>query len=179
MSTDTQTARERLEATITRLGLTITSEFVPWSRSRHAKPQPTMMDRNLNWRITLHHNERPVLTTNYSAGIGHCPSYNQREAQRPSLDFAEKIARETETGVSGLARKPIRPDSVDVIQSLVLDADVLNYNKYEEWAPELGLDPDSRKGYSLYLDCMETALSLRNAIGDAGLQALQEAGRDY
>ena len=45
------------------LGLTVTSEFVPWSKSRNAKPNPKTTDYGLNWRVTLNRDGREIVTT--------------------------------------------------------------------------------------------------------------------
>ena len=53
------------------LGVTMTAEFVPWSKSRDkGEKHPS-----LNWVITLHKGGRAFLTTDYSAGCGHCPGW--------------------------------------------------------------------------------------------------------
>lgn len=74
---------------------------------------------------------------------------------------------------------PILPDPVDVIYSLVMDSSVLDHATFESWAGDFGYDPDSRKGESIYRQCLEIALSLRAAVGDSGLQTLAEAFQDY
>ena len=65
--------------TAAKLGLTMTADFVPWSLSRNAGEK----DPSLNWKITLHKDGRPFLTTDYMAGSGHCPSYNQHFGTEP------------------------------------------------------------------------------------------------
>jgi hypothetical protein len=75
--------------------------------------------------------------------------------------------------------KPILPDTLDVIYSLVTDADVLNHSSFEDWASEFGYDTDSRKAETIYRECLSTALALRNGIGEDGLRKLQEAAQDY
>lgn len=54
------------------LALTVESVFVPFSQSRNkAEPHKT-----LNWKVTVKRNGRDILTTDYGAGIAHCPGYN-------------------------------------------------------------------------------------------------------
>lgn len=74
---------------------------------------------------------------------------------------------------------PILPDATNVIYSLVIDSSVLDHATFESWASEFGYDPDSRKGESIYRACLEIALKMRAAIGDAGMAALREAFQDY
>lgn len=58
------------------LALTVESVFVPFSQSRH-KDEP---HKTLNWRVTVKRNGRDILTTDYSAGIMHCPGYKRAAA---------------------------------------------------------------------------------------------------
>ena len=182
-----------LQATVDKLGLIVTSKFVPFSQSRNAaKKSPS-----LNWQVTLSTlspidgQRRVILTTDYGAGSGHCPSYKQvfgrktvedqeREARvawecengRPATKFVD-IGRRTQMPAT------IEPKALDVIHSLVSDSDVLDAGGFESWARDLGYDTDSRKAEAIYRACLETALKLRAAIGDAGLSALRDAFQDY
>jgi hypothetical protein len=169
---------------INELGLEVKSEFVPWSRSRNAdKKEPS-----LNWKVTLVRKGREILTTDYGAGCGHCPSYKRAKSPfKQTVDEFDAIKRECETGREARIGseywqwkgKPILPKQLDVIHSLISDSDVLNYSTYEDWASNLGYDPDSRKGEAIYRACLEIALKMRNAIGDDGMTKLQEAFQDY
>jgi len=175
------TARETLQTAIDSLGLTVRAEFVPWSRSRNAMRK----NRSLNWRVTLIRDGRDVLTTDYSVGIGHCPSYRNIPGSVHSLDKAAAIERETELGkeyrnkLGIYSGNPILPDTCDVVHSFVVDSDVLNYARFEEWASDHDVNPDSRAGEATYRASLELALALRNGVGEAGLAALTEACRDY
>jgi hypothetical protein len=169
---------------VNKLGLTIESEFVPFSRSRHAKPNPKVNDLSVNWRVTLKMNGREILTTDYGAGIAHCPAYKDGPPLGGiGVDTAEAIRRECETGKRakkhGLYGEAINPDSLDVLYSLVVDSDVLEHPCFEEWAANFGYDADSRAAEKMYRACLEIALRLRSEIGDANLSALREAFVDY
>jgi hypothetical protein len=172
-------AAKELEKLITAHNLRISAIFVPWSQSRNAKPTPRLSDRSLNWRVTLYKDNAIVLSgIDYSAGIGHCPSYEH--TTRPTLDYAEKIAQETEVGRRhSKLGPPILPNTLDVVSSLVLDADVFNYARFEDWADSTGYDPDSRKHERIYRQCLEIALALRIGLGEALLSELQTAAQDY
>ena len=174
----TETPKSRAQALLDELGLTIKSDFVPFSRSRHAKDR----EKTLNWLVTVLHKGRDVLTTDYSAGIAHAPSYGGHGAplfRRMSVETQKAIDTECETGRDMKRNMRIEPVDVDVFNSLVQDSDVLNYSSFEDWADECGLDTDSRKAEQMYRACMTTALALRSAIGDANLGRLREAFRDY
>lgn len=71
--------------TVSRLGLTIRAEFVPFSRSRNAKEKTP----SLNWSVTLVRDGRDILTTDYSAGMGHCPSYQSK----PPIGYSYHVSR--------------------------------------------------------------------------------------
>lgn len=183
-------AKEEIKAAMEKHALSVKAEFVPFAQSRNAKDEKTgkakpVNERSLNWRVTLQKAGRDILTTDYSAGIAHCPSYKQMA--RWTLDYSRAIEFETDTGHSAkqgfgstIAKgKPLLPDSCDVVWSLVLDSDVLNYSRFEDWADNLGFDPDSRKAESIYRACLEIALSLRNGLGESVFSELQTAGEDY
>lgn len=170
---------------ITELGLSMDVVFVPWSQSRNYKDMASINVRSLNWRISILYNGRPVLTTDYSAGIAHCPAY--KAGSRTTLDYVDAITAETERG-RVVARNnslglgfgaPITPVLSDVFASLTLDATVLDYRSFEDWAADYGYDIDSRNAEKLYRECLKTALALRSAIGDGGLAALQQLFQDY
>lgn len=179
----------QLADTIARLGLSVRADFVPFSKSRNAGNK----DRSLNWSVTLVRDGRDVLTTDYSAGIAHCPAYklSVRDAGGPnSLYRASAIEIETETG--DRARKTslsadgfmataerILPDTADVIYSLVSDSEVIDYANFAQWADEMGYDSDSRNAETIYRSCLEIALRMRAGIGETALSELREAAQDY
>src|SRR5690606_22517233 len=98
-----------------------------------------------NWKVTLVKGGRDILTTDYSAGVGHCPSYKQMA--RWTRDYTALIVFETEHGKTAhrpngfsfiKGGKPILPETLSVIHSLMLDCDVLIYGKFEQWAADFG-----------------------------------------
>lgn len=192
-----QTPAQRIEACVQALGITMTTKFIPWSQSRNkGEKQPS-----LNWLVTIWRDSsspdrkrRPILTTDYGAGNGHCPSYKasvKRLGGTNSLMRSEAIKWECENGkaawvMEGLnhisaapGRKPLLPELHDVMHSLSIDADALDFSSFEEWAKDNGFDPDSRKAEATYRACLEIALKLRNALGEDGLRQLREACQDY
>lgn len=178
------TARDKIQAAIDTLGLTVRSEFVPFNVSRHSNSDTL----SLNWRVTLVHNNRDVLTTDYSAGVGNCPSFRLHDK---TLEQRELVKLECHHGAravwrSGLDRAEIKvprelilPDVYNVVASLVDDADAINYPKFEAWAEEHGYDTDSRAAEATYRACLEIGLALRAALGEAGLRALTDACREF
>lgn len=174
-----------IKATAKDLSLEVSFEFVPWSRSRNKDNK----DPSLNYKVTLSKGGRTILTTDYGMGYGHSPSYKSLRTVRGGYTLHDYgiVKAECETGFVHKnmsfgpmkTKRKIEPDAADVINSLVLDSDVLDYSSFEDWALELGFDPDSRSGEKVYQACMAIALKLRNAIGDEGLTRLREAGQDY
>jgi hypothetical protein len=188
------TDQASIEAFATANGLTVKSEFVPWSQSRSFKPNAKPTDRSLNWRVTLERDGRIVLTTDYSAGIGHAPSYKNRwGAGGMTRDKCDAIEYETEKGFAALQRstaifkgKPIVPNAADILYSLVTDCDVLSYSTFEEWAETFeewaetfGYDADSRHVETIYRECLKQALALRNGLGEKLLADLVAAVAGY
>lgn len=180
-----------IAAAVAALALTVRAEFVPFSRSRNANPKARASDMTLNWRVTLERAGRDVLTTDYSAGAAHCPSYRDKCHGAPHVMTVmrdDAVRAECETGRAHTGPqygslspkgKTIEPKSHDVLYSLVMDSSVLDYARFEDWAAEYGYDPDSRSAEKTYRACLEIALALRNAIGEAGLESLRVAFQDY
>lgn len=69
-----------LETAIAAHGIAIKAEFVPFSKSRNASAKDAIGNPiySLNWKVTLQRNGRDVITTDYGAGIAHCPSYSKK-----------------------------------------------------------------------------------------------------
>lgn len=177
--------RERASEVVERLGLKVSAKFVPYSYSRHAKGCARVGERSLNWRVVVWHLGREVMQREYSAGIAHCPSYPS--GGRMTVDQAEEIEHETEAGraakrASGgmiYSGKPIEPDALDVLYSLVMDAEAGEHASFEDWASDLGFDTDSRRAEAAYRECLDTFTRLRAAVGDDGLRALRDAFQEW
>ena len=170
------------QAAIDELGLTVEYVFIPFSQSRNKGNK----DKSLNWQITLKRKGLTVITTDYSAGTGHCPA-NALTWFSPS-EKASAISRECELGKAQTQNpklqmkgdgKAIKPDTIDVIYSLNMDSDVLSYASFEHWAETFGYETDSRKAEKIYQDCLAIALKLKASIGETGLEQLNEAFQDY
>ena len=183
-----ETAGERIDRVAAELGLTMTAEFVPFSKSRNKKEK----HRSLNWLVTLRRGSCDILTTDYMQGSAHCPAYKasvRALGERNSVMRDSALRHECETGTQARMLEnmgmPINgaklpaPELRDVLHSLALDADVIDCATFEEWASNYGYETDSRSAEKIYRGCLEIALKLRAAIGDEGLSKLREAGQDY
>lgn len=203
-------AKNELIETMAKHGITVESVFVPLSMSRNAntKDERGNQVHSLNWKVTLCRNGKPILTSDYGAGMGHCPSYNSKPApawNRPVRFWTAAICEwECENGFraefttwKGFVKKPalrseadieagrknsyypILPEPADVVSSLMLDAGVLDAGSFEEWASNYGYDTDSRKAETIYRECLEIALQLRAGLGNSIMEELAEAAQDY
>jgi hypothetical protein len=186
------TTAQEIETLAAQMGLSLKTEFVPFSRSRNKGEKSP----SLNWKVTLWKGlagpavplpsieAHAILTTDYSAGCAHCPSYEQGNNNAPR---AVAVDAECETGyahsIMGMntrkTGKRIAPSFADVLYSLVMDAGVIDYGNFEEWASAFGCDIDSRTAEHTYRSCLEIALKLRNGIGEEALAKLREAFTDY
>lgn len=181
-------------AAIESLGITMNAKFVPFSQSRNAKPRAGQKEpwRSLNWIVTLERNGKAFIETDYSQGVGHCPA--SKNWKNNSHLQHRAIAIEIETGFTAIAeswgsgeprqgrteKHRIAPPAIDeVLHSLIMDSSVLDYASFEDWAPYLGFDADSREAEKTYQACLAIALKLRAGIGEAGIETLRIAFEDY
>mgnify|MGYP000579611485 CR=1 FL=1 len=143
----------------------------------------------LDYDVTISFRGRHAITSEYHMGIGHIPDWNHRGVL--TIDKWKALKEVFKTGRVGKGwsdvlsafigpnLKPILPEMRDVIWSFIQDSDVINYESFEQWADEVGYDPDSRSAEKTYHACLTTALKLRNAIGEVKLAELRELFQDY
>ena len=187
MSDNHDLTKEERAAKVAALGLTIEAVFVPFSQSRNkAEKMPS-----LNWRVIVKRNGRAVLETDYVAGCGHAPSYKQHFGRRTievkendervkwECEYGRPAGKFTNTRSPSQGQATIKPDTLDVLASLAMDSNVLDAGGFEDWARDLGFDTDSRKAEATYKACIEIALKLRAALGDAGLAELRNTFEGY
>jgi len=84
-----------------------------------------------------------------------------------------------ETRFETVRGRPIEPNPVDVLYSLVMGSDVLDYGGFEDWAANFGYDTDSRAAESIHKACIELALKMHAAFGSDGMESLATAFQDY
>jgi hypothetical protein len=67
----------------------------------------------------------------------------------------------------GLGHKGKEPEVTDVLGCMVMDAQSIeDTDSFEDWADELGYDPDSRKAERIYKATQTEANKLRRLLGD-------------
>ncbi len=174
-------AETKIENTASDLGLTVRAEFIPFRESRNFKPNATINDLSLNWRVTIECKGRHVLTTDYMAGVAHCPSYTQNMTENQARYVRQECDNgKTPTRAGGIIEgKPIKPNTADVIYSLVSDASAIDCATFEDWCADNGCDSDSIRDRATYRTCLMYGLALRHALGNDGLTRLREACEGY
>lgn len=174
---------EEVKKVLSDMGLTLESVFVPFSQSRNkAEKYPS-----LNWKVTLKKNGKDIVTTDYMAGCGHAPSYQKHKdpyKNRRAVDlecetgFTAKLRPHGDAVFEPNKKAPILPKMEDVVYSLVMDSDVLEYD-FSDWCGNFGYDEDSRKAEQIYNDCMQIALKMNRSLGTDELNTLREVYQDY
>lgn len=173
---DCHAVSDLLAAIAARVGLAMETTFVPFSQSDNAKPSPQHGDKSwqsLNWKVRLTKAGREILTTPYAQGEAWAPAYKwaassapERRARKYGVQLeceGGKFARRDPIYLTG---KPLpAPPIGDVLHSLVLDADAIDYANFDDWARELGYDTDSRTAEKTYRVCLDIATRLRAAVG--------------
>jgi hypothetical protein len=171
---------QEIIALIDALGVDLSYSFIPFSESRNKDSR----HKSLNWVVTLTRHGDSVFSTEYSAGIYHCPSFKPGKL---SVYDLEAIEIECERGRNAMnyagrmvpSMALIVPKLLDVMYSLVMDYNVLDYNCFEDWADDYGYDSDSRNGESIYRAAVANSLKMRNSIGDSNMQDLIDAFEDH
>lgn len=168
---------KQIDDAIAALDIEYSVDFVPQSQSR----DPAI--ECLNWRIKF-----GTINVQYSQGVGHLPGYVH--PRRRTIYVAAILKRACEEGVwdknaqnyqrSLTIGKVVPPPSVrDVVYSLLMESEVLDYSDFESWADNCGYDTDSRKAEIIYRTCLDTGLKLRSMMGDKKLNTLRELFQDY
>ncbi len=150
------------------LGITIESTFIPHDTPSGETP-------TLRWKVSVRRSGWEFHSTEYSAGCAHSPEYKKAKA------LTAAVKSECETGIvyGSRARKAVPPPAAaDVVYSLLMDASGTD-ERFEDWARDLGYEPDSRTAERVFNACRETAAALRRAFGRDELAALEAAFGDY
>lgn len=143
-------------------GLTLKSEFVPWSQSRNAGSG----DPSLNWRVSLFRGETLITEAEFTAGWGHTNYARKKIVNIHTEHDRQQIVKECETGRNHGLQTKSQPNPKDVLRSFVLDAQVLNYPSFESWASDFGYSSDSIIARKIYDASLAQGLRLKNGLGD-------------
>jgi len=177
---------EKLENFIKDLDIKIDYVFIPFKLSKSKNDKTP----NLNWKVILL-NKNGELTTDYTKGIGHLEFENFLNIQ--NVATKNIVNEEVKNAVNhgwhftlkindGKVRKTImksnnfpNPTIKEVLYSLTLDSNALDYQTYEEWASDLGYEQDSRKGEKIFNTIKENSVNLLKILnGRDNLQKLKD-----
>ena len=176
--------KESITDILTAMGVSLEATFIPWSQSRNKNEKR----KSLNWIVILKREGKKAISTDYMQGIGHIPGFPIQA--RMTSDLENLLSLTVEQGkvynykrgnpMFPMSTKKLDPPSVlDVLHCLLMDSDVLNYATFEEWANELGYDPDSRKAEGIYQECLQIALQVKQMFSAGELEELYEMVQDY
>ena len=154
-ATTKATCPQDYNAELERLGYRIKSKLI--------RDHEFCTDHLADWSVDLTGPNGKTITTEYHTGKAHRKIGQIAIPHRPTLHQWQQS-------------KPTQPKLVDVIHSIVLDADAANQT-FEDWCGDCGYDPDSRKALDTYLACQAGALNLRS-IG-ANIPALSDLLANY
>lgn len=156
-----------LDEFITQHGITVESVrvgvepgLVPHTESLRGRPigmrpTPTKDDddwEHYAWSVTLNRGS-VTLTVPYRMGTAHVTKTAKRSYHH---EWAESLPR----------YEPTPPTAASVLDSLAVDSSTWEEARdFEEFASNLGFDPDSRKAERMYNECGEQAKRLRHFLG--------------
>lgn len=100
----------------------------------------------------------------YFCGVGHSRAYKLADR----WDRERRIRAE----LAAIHAGGLRPQLLDILYCLAMDADVLNHSSFESWATDFGYDVDSREARRTYHTCVESANKLAAVLG--GVPQVQE-----
>lgn len=166
---------------VEKYSLTFDSVFVPFSVSRNKD----LSWKSLNWIVKVKSKGAEFLSCDYSSGVAHCPSYNwsDKYLREVAIELEIESGRPSRKGYGDkvfTAKKPfIQPNFKDILYSLTMDSDVLNYADFKDWAESLGYNSDSIKVKEIYDSCLETTLKLRAHLGESFLSDAAIVFEDY
>jgi hypothetical protein len=155
--------------------------FIPQSASRNAKRgKQDRTPPSLNWVCVLTNSRGGSFRCDYTQGIAHMPGYKQTFGHKTlHQEEQERCAAETGHCLNEGGRLPGReippPLLHDVLSSLLMEAEAMDADSFEDWAVDMDYDPDSRKAEGIYDACVKVGLALRRLLGNPTMVALREA----
>ena len=115
-------------------------------------------------------------------GAGRTDTIHARKAIDAELEHGFRVhvadANSMMFGARATPLSPIMPDAGAVWAAYVNESDVLDSGSFEDWARDLGYEPDSRTAESIWKICIENSLKIRAAIGESLLSKLRDLARE-
>jgi len=172
--------------------VTLSSVFVPFSTSRNRLENHP----SLNYIVVLQCGKHSI-NTEYMKGCGHIPLKTLSNNDHKSVVEREKnqlikyccengkfphAFRYSNIKPKNIIGKPVKfpiPTVDEVLYSLYIDSDVLNYRSFSEWAESFGYDDDSIKAREIYDACQKIAVVFDSMFSKQQKEELQELLQDY
>ena len=108
VSHETAQRKAEIAATLESLKLSVDARFVPFSQSRNKAEK----HKTLNWVMTVKRDGRDVLTTDYMAGMAHCPGHAAEKAPSKFQAHGYKNARGKPYPGTGSMYRSAKPHEV-------------------------------------------------------------------
>lgn len=131
-----------------------------------------------DWKVIINNEE-----FEYHTGLGH-QKVTANIPKGLKIHDAETIKyavcgkRYTTTTFNGTKLQLKEPEIADVLYSLLLDGDAINYT-FPEWCDNFGYDSDSKQAEKTYNACVENGRKLQNIFSPKELDTLLEMLEDY
>lgn len=162
------TTNELVEKVLADAGVSVKIDFVPWKNGQ---------EKRLSYLVSFS-GRGHSFTTPYSMGIGHCHSCKHWNPVdygcKDSIFHHEKIEEELKTN-----RYKIFPSLSDVLYCCLGDIRAIDLMEFEEWAKDLGYDPDSRSAEKIFRECESLSKKFRKILGAEVIEKLEELLKDY
>lgn len=174
--TDYAAIKSQIASILADAGIAATFKHVPTTYDPRSKEW-----QHIAWSVEFS-SPRGKFRTSYNQGIGHLPKSMQPPfGKGMTVEQVERIRYSLSTGklpgsFSGamLGNKPLpRPEVADVVGALISDASAADYATFEDWAADMGSDPDSREAEKTFNLCRNTALNLNRVFGPLVVEQLK------
>lgn len=177
---------EKIVAWACENGLTLQSVFVPFSISRNRDNKIS----SINYIITLK-SASGIISTDYSLGCGHVKYVAMKSVNwncqrvNAKMAIAGAVGESCETGKWAQDYRLFHdknfpaPTIDEVLYSLQIDSDVINYDNFEQWANGMGYDSDSIKDFEIYKACEKIAREFSKLLTKKQREELAELLQDY
>jgi len=177
---------KKISSVLKSMGISIKSEFIPWSKAKEKDYNKDAKFSSLNWNVTLYKNDVKIFTTEYNEGQGHCPA---NETENVGYNLKKMIEKECETGfetwygnsmdwVNINKKKPILPNMVSFVWCILSDANS-GRDDFHDFCGNFGYDEDSRRAEAIWKACVETAAKIYSSFTTDELNTLEELYQDY
>lgn len=128
------------------------------------------------WKVSFTKADKSVYETDYFTGIGHraVPTIQKHNYKRELENHHSSWRNE----ITAKYAKPVAPCAASVLYGLTRDADAIEYS-FDDWAADMGIDTDSRKGLETFLQCQKIGHEMNKFFGRDGVATLRELLQDY